>query len=73
MKIGELACRAGLNPSAVRYYERSGLLAAPYRTSGQRRYPDEALYRVLLICFARDMGFTLGEIKVPCPVRTHQH
>ena len=64
MKIGELACRAGLNPSAVRYYERRGLLAAPYRTGGQRRYPDEALYRVLLICFARDMGFTLGEIKV---------
>ena len=48
MKIGELACRAGLNPSAVRYYERRGLLAAPYRTGGQRRYPDEALYRVLL-------------------------
>jgi MerR family redox-sensitive transcriptional activator SoxR len=64
MKIGELARRAGLNPSAIRYYERRGLLASPYRTSGQRRYPDEALYRVLLICFARDMGFTLGEIKV---------
>jgi MerR family redox-sensitive transcriptional activator SoxR len=64
MKIGELARRAGLNPSAVRYYERRGLLAAPYRTSGQRRYPDEALDRVLLICFAKDMGFTLGEIKV---------
>ncbi len=42
MKIGELARRAGLNPSAIRYYERRGLLAAPYRTSGQRRYPDEA-------------------------------
>jgi MerR family redox-sensitive transcriptional activator SoxR len=64
MKIGELARRAGLNPSAIRYYERRGLLAAPYRTSGQRRYPDEALYRVLLICFAREMGFTLSEIKI---------
>jgi hypothetical protein len=42
MKIGELARRGGLNPSAIRYYERRGLLASPYRTSGQRRYPDEA-------------------------------
>ena len=64
MKIGELAKRAGLNASAIRYYEKKGLLAAPYRTSGQRRYPDEAVYRVLLICFASDMGFTLGEIKI---------
>ena len=64
MKIGELARRAGLNPSAIRYYERRGLLAAPYRTGGQRRYADEALYRVLLICFAKEMGFTLSEIKI---------
>jgi MerR family transcriptional regulator, redox-sensitive transcriptional activator SoxR len=64
MKIGELARRAGLNASAIRYYEKEGLLAAPYRAGGQRRYSDEAVYRVLLICFASDMGFTLGEIKI---------
>jgi MerR family transcriptional regulator, redox-sensitive transcriptional activator SoxR len=64
MKIGELAKRAGLKASAIRYYEKVGLLAAPYRTGGQRRYPDEAVYRVRLICFASDMGFTLGEIKI---------
>jgi len=64
MKIGELAGRAGLKPSAVRYYEKRGLLVAPHRSGGQRRFPDEALQRVLLICFARDMGFTLNEIKV---------
>lgn len=64
MKIGKLAERAGLNASAIRYYEKAGLLAAPYRTGGQRRYPDEAVYRVLLICFASEMGFTLGEIKI---------
>jgi MerR family transcriptional regulator, redox-sensitive transcriptional activator SoxR len=64
MKIGELAGRTGLNPSAIRYYERRGLLAAPYRTGGQRRYPDEAVYRVLLISFASAMGFTLSEIKI---------
>jgi MerR family transcriptional regulator, redox-sensitive transcriptional activator SoxR len=64
MKIGELAGRTGLNASAIRYYERMGLLASPYRTGGQRRYPAEAIYRVLLIRFAGDMGFTLAEIKI---------
>jgi MerR family transcriptional regulator, redox-sensitive transcriptional activator SoxR len=64
MKIGELAVRAGLNASALRYYEKMGLLALPQRTGGQRRYPSDALDRALLIRFASDMGFTLGEIKL---------
>ena len=64
MKIGDLASRTGLRPSAIRYYESVGLLAAPHRCGGQRRYPDNAVYRVLLIRFARNMGFTLGEIKL---------
>jgi MerR family transcriptional regulator, redox-sensitive transcriptional activator SoxR len=64
MKIGELSARTALNASAIRYYEKVGLLAAPHRVSGQRRYPDDAVHRVLLICFATDMGFSLGEIKV---------
>src|SRR5712671_3632052 len=64
MKIGELARRAGLNASAIRYYEKIDLLAAPQRTGGQRRYPSDALHRVLLIRFATDMGFTLAEIKL---------
>ena len=64
MKIGELASRSGLNASAIRYYERRGLLTAPHRAGGQRRYPADALDRVLLIRFASEMGFTLSEIKV---------
>jgi len=64
MKIGELAVRAGLNASAIRYYEKMGLLVAPQRIGGQRRYPSDALHRVLLIRFATDMGFTLAEIKL---------
>jgi len=64
MKIGDLAGRAGLNASAVRYYEKIGLLAPPQRTGGQRRYPSDALDRVLLIRFASEMGFTLDEIKL---------
>jgi MerR family transcriptional regulator, redox-sensitive transcriptional activator SoxR len=55
MKIGELAVHSGLNASAIRYYERRGLLPAPHRAGGQRRY---------LIRFATEMGFTLSEIKV---------
>jgi len=64
MKIGQLARATGLRPSAIRYYERLGLLPRPYRASGQRRYPGDARNRVLLIRFARDMSFTLGEIKL---------
>src|SRR5216683_313871 len=61
MKIGQLAASAGLNASAIRYYEKCGLLAPPQRLGGQRRYPTDALDRVLLIRFASDMGFTLRE------------
>jgi MerR family redox-sensitive transcriptional activator SoxR len=64
MKIGEFARRANLNASAIRYYEKMGLLVAPPRIGGQRRYPSDALHRVLLIRFATDMGFTLAEIKL---------
>ena len=64
MKIGLLATRAGVNASAIRYYEKMGLLAAPHRVGGQRRYPTDALDRILLIRFAGEMGFSLGEIKL---------
>ena len=64
MKIGQLAARAAVNASAIRYYEKLGLLPAPQRSGGQRRYPGDALDRVLLIRFAGEMGFSLGEIKV---------
>ena len=64
MKIGQLASLAGLNASAIRYYEKCGLLAPPQRVGGQRRYPTDALHRVLLIRFASDMDFTLAEIKL---------
>jgi MerR family transcriptional regulator, redox-sensitive transcriptional activator SoxR len=64
VKIGELARRTGLKPSAIRYYERLGLLPVPGRVGGQRRYSDDAQHRVRLIRFAGDMGFTLAEIKL---------
>jgi MerR family transcriptional regulator, redox-sensitive transcriptional activator SoxR len=64
VKIGELARRTGLKPSAIRYYERLGLLPVPGRVGGQRRYSDDAHHRVLLIRFASDMGFALAEIEL---------
>lgn len=64
MRIGELASRTGLNASAIRFYERRGILVAPYRVGGQRQYPNDAVHRVLLIRFASGMGFTLGEVKL---------
>ena len=60
--IGELAERAGVAASAIRYYESIGLLPAPYRVSGQRRYGDDALARLRFIAAAQEAGFTLREI-----------
>jgi MerR family redox-sensitive transcriptional activator SoxR len=60
--IGELAERAGLATSAIRYYESIGLLPEPYRVSGQRRYGEETLKRLQFIAAAQQAGFTLREI-----------
>jgi MerR family transcriptional regulator, redox-sensitive transcriptional activator SoxR len=60
--IGELAQRAGLATSAIRYYESIGLLPEPYRVSGQRRYGEETLRRLEFIAAAQQAGFTLREI-----------
>jgi len=64
LKIGELARNAGLQASAIRYYEKLGILSTPDRKGSQRRYATDALNPLLLIRFARDMGFTLAEIKI---------
>lgn len=63
MPIGELARHASLRTSAVRYYERLGLLPAPARTNGRRRYGEETLDRLRVIGFARAAGFSLREIR----------
>lgn len=64
LTIGELARRAGVTASAVRYYEKLGLLPAPARISGQRRYPESAARLVAAILLYSDAGFTLAEQKV---------
>jgi DNA-binding transcriptional MerR regulator len=63
LTIGELAHRAGVATSAVRYWEELGLLPAPARISGQRRYPEAAVGLVGMILLLRDVGFSLAEQK----------
>jgi MerR family redox-sensitive transcriptional activator SoxR len=63
MTIGEVASRAGLNTSHIRYYERVGVLPKPERASGQRRYDDEVLHRLAIIDVAQRAGLTLDEIR----------
>jgi MerR family redox-sensitive transcriptional activator SoxR len=62
MSIGEVAHRAGIRASAMRYYEQVGLLPPARRTSGQRRYYPDVLDRLALIQFAQEAGFTISEI-----------
>jgi MerR family redox-sensitive transcriptional activator SoxR len=62
LRIGELAERAGLAPSTIRYYESIGVLPEPDRVSGQRRYGEDTVRRLEFIVAAQQAGFTLQEI-----------
>jgi DNA-binding transcriptional MerR regulator len=61
--IGELARRSGLASSALRYYERVGLLSPAGRAGGRRQYGVLSVERVALIQLCQDAGFTLREIR----------
>lgn len=64
LTIGELARQAAVNVETIRYYERRGLLAEPPRTrAGYRLYGDDARWRLDFICRAKQLGFTLTEIR----------
>jgi MerR family transcriptional regulator, redox-sensitive transcriptional activator SoxR len=63
LHISEVARQVGLRPSAIRYYEQIGLLPPAQRVSTQRRYDTTALYRLAIIQRARQLGFTLHEIR----------
>ena len=62
LSIGQVAARAGVATSTVRYYERRGLLTADGRVSGQRRYKTETLRRLVFIGMLQDVGLALDEI-----------
>jgi MerR family transcriptional regulator, redox-sensitive transcriptional activator SoxR len=63
MAISEVARMFGLRTSAIRYYEGIGLLPHPVRKNGQRCYDNSVLYRLAVLQRAREMGFTLDEIR----------
>jgi len=63
LTISQVAREIRLRPSAIRYYERLGLLPPAQRVSGQRRYDSTVLYRLAIIQRARQLGFTLSEVR----------
>ena len=64
LRIGEVAAEAGVSVSAIRFYERLGLLPEPDRLGGQRRYTDATVLRLGIVEVAKQAGFSLEEIGV---------
>jgi len=64
MSIGEVARKMGLRPSAIRYYEKLGLIAKAPRAGGRRQYDDRVIERLAMVRFAKHVGFSVAEIKV---------
>jgi MerR family mercuric resistance operon transcriptional regulator len=64
LTIGQLARRAGVGVETVRFYERQGLLEEPSRReSGYRQYAEDVVARLRFIKRAKELGFSLKEIK----------
>ncbi|MCW9051869.1 MAG: helix-turn-helix domain-containing protein [Motiliproteus sp.] len=64
LSIGGLSKLTGCNIETIRYYERISLLPAPARTEGgHRKYPQSFQERLMFICKARRLGFTLEEVR----------
>ena len=64
MRIGEVARSVGIGVETIRFYERKGLIhEPPRRSSGYRQYAAGAVRRLRFIRRAKELGFTLAEIK----------
>jgi MerR family redox-sensitive transcriptional activator SoxR len=63
LTVGEIAARSGFAQSALRYYEREGLISAQRTSGGQRRFQRSVLRRLAFISAARHVGLTLDEIR----------
>src|SRR4051794_13197405 len=63
LSIGEVAERTGVAVSAVRYYEREGLLTSRRTDGGQRRFHRDVLRRVAFVRVAQRVGLTLDAIR----------
>jgi MerR family redox-sensitive transcriptional activator SoxR len=63
LTIGEVARHAGIQPSAIRYYESVGVLPQPERVNGRRRYDADVLYLLRAVGVAKQARFTVDEIR----------
>lgn len=63
MRIGEIAERAGVRKSRIRYYESIGLLPIAERVGGQRRYDETVVRRLAIIDVAQRAGLSLDEVR----------
>jgi MerR family redox-sensitive transcriptional activator SoxR len=63
LTIGQVAARASLRTSHIRYYEEIGVLPEAERRSGQRRYSEDVLHRLGIIDVAQRAGLSLVEIR----------
>ena len=63
LTIGEVARRADVRASTLRYYESVGVLPVPKRVNGQRRYDPEVFELLAVVRVAQQAGFTVAEIR----------
>lgn len=63
LTIGEVARRAGVRPTAIRYWEGEGVLPPPPRVGGQRRYDESVLARLAVVRLAQAVGFSVAEVR----------
>src|SRR3954469_3224298 len=63
LTVGEVAQRSGFATSALRYYEREGLIHATRTAGGQRRFQRNVLRRLAFIRAARNIGLALDEVR----------
>lgn len=64
LTIGEVARRTGIAATTLRYYEQIGLIAAPHRMGGRRRYDESVIARLATIRLCKAAGFALDEIQL---------
>jgi MerR family redox-sensitive transcriptional activator SoxR len=63
LSIGEVAAQTGVSVSALRYYERIGLLPTAEREQGRRRFPASTVPRLGIVAAAKRAGLSLAEIR----------
>lgn len=69
LTVGRIARRVGISPSAVRFYERRGLIASHRLANGYRNYGGEAAAALRFVVRAKALGFSLEEMRQIIEIR----